>query len=43
MIRTIDTVPLVLLGDNFPLTIEVRGEIYIPIPEFENMNSGLRR
>ena len=41
-VRTIDTVPLVLLGDNFPLTIEVRGEIYIPIPEFENMNSGLR-
>ena len=26
----------VLLGDNFPLSIEVRGEIYIPIPEFEN-------
>ena len=41
-IRTIDTVPLVLLGSNFPSTIEVRGEIYMPISEFENMNSGLR-
>ena len=41
--RTIDTIPLALLGSNFPLTMEVRGEIYIPISEFESMNSALRK
>ena len=42
-VRTIDTVPLALLGSDFPESIEIRGEIYIPIPEFENMNSVLRK
>ncbi len=42
-VRTIGTVPLALLGSDFPLTIEIRGEIYIPIPEFENMNLALRK
>lgn len=36
-VRTIKSVPLVLRGDS-PGVMEVRGEIYLPIPEFELLN-----
>ena len=37
-IRTIKTVPLRLSGENHPELIEVRGEVFISIPAFREMN-----
>lgn len=37
-VRTIKSVPLVLRGDA-PTVLEVRGEIYLPISEFEALNA----
>ncbi len=36
-LRTIKTIPLSLLGDA-PALLEVRGEVYLPIPEFLRLN-----
>lgn len=36
-VRTIKSVPIVLRGDA-PALLEVRGEIYLPVPEFEALN-----
>jgi len=36
-VRTIKSVPLVLRGEP-PTLMEVRGEIYLPVSEFENLN-----
>ncbi len=36
-LRAIDAVPLRLLGDS-PALMEVRGEVYMPIPAFEKLN-----
>jgi DNA ligase (NAD+) len=36
-VRTIDNVPLVLLGDA-PAVVEVRGEIYMPVSAFDELN-----
>lgn len=36
-VRTIKSVPLVLLGDA-PAVMEVRGEIYLPVSEFDALN-----
>lgn len=37
-IRTIDSIPLKLIGDNIPLRLEVRGEVYMPTAGFDAMN-----
>jgi len=37
-IRTIKSIPLRLVGDGFPESFEVRGEIILPRPGFEKMN-----
>ena len=39
-LRTIKTIPLTLL-QNAPNRLEVRGEVYLPIPEFRRMNEEL--
>jgi DNA ligase (NAD+) len=39
-LRTINTIPLSLLGEP-PNRLEVRGEVYLPIPEFRRMNEEL--
>lgn len=41
-IRTIRAIPLELKMDNPPELLEVRGEAYIPITEFEKLNDRLR-
>lgn len=41
-IRTIAAVPLRLQGDNFPATVEVRGEVYMPREGFERLNQRAR-
>ena len=37
-IRTINSLPLKLPADQIPEILEVRGEVYIPLPEFERIN-----
>jgi len=37
-IRTIKSLPLKLPADQVPDILEVRGEVYIPLPEFERIN-----
>jgi DNA ligase (NAD+) len=39
-LRTISTVPLALLegGAPFPTTVEIRGEVYLPLAAFEQLN-----
>jgi len=37
-LRTIEAVPLVLLGEDPPEVIEVRGEVYLPLAAFEQLN-----
>lgn len=37
-IRTINSVPLVLDGDDVPGTIELRGEVFYPISAFDRLN-----
>lgn len=37
-VRTIQTVPLILTGDNIPSVVEVRGEIFMPKAGFEALN-----
>lgn len=37
-IRTIKSLPLKLPADQVPEIVEVRGEVYIPLPEFERIN-----
>ena len=38
-VRTIKSVPLKLHGDNIPATLEVRGEIYLPLSGFDALNA----
>ena len=37
-VKTIGSIPLKLMGDGYPSTLEVRGEIYIPKKGFEKLN-----
>ncbi len=37
-VRTINSIPLSLKGNNFPKELEVRGEILMPFKTFENLN-----
>ncbi len=41
-VRTIDSVPLKLMGDDFPAVLEVRGEVYMPKAGFEALNARQR-
>ena len=41
-VRTINSIPLKLTGDNIPETLEVRGEIYMPKASFEALNKKAR-
>lgn len=41
-VRTIDAVPLKLIGDDHPETLEVRGEIFMPKAGFEAYNKRAR-
>lgn len=41
-VRTIGSVPLKLLGDDFPALLEVRGEIYMPKAGFDALNDKAR-
>ena len=40
-VRTIDAVPLRLLGSGYPARLEVRGEVYFPLDAFQAMNAAL--
>ena len=40
-LRTIDTIPLRMLGDDLPALLEVRGEVYLPISGFRALNERL--
>ncbi|HLD84493.1 MAG TPA: NAD-dependent DNA ligase LigA, partial [Coxiellaceae bacterium] len=42
-VRTIQSIPLHLMGDAFPKRCDVRGEVVIPIAEFEKMNLALEK
>ena len=42
-IRTIDSIPLVLLGKNYPKVLEVRGEVVMPKAGFEAFNAKARK
>ena len=37
-LRTIQSIPLRLLGDNVPSVVEVRGEVYMPYTAFDDLN-----
>jgi len=41
-VRTIPSIPLRLIGDDFPARLEVRGEIYLPRKGFERLNERAR-
>jgi DNA ligase (NAD+) len=40
-IRTIDSVPATLKGTGYPETLEVRGEVFLPVAAFEELNASL--
>lgn len=40
-VRTIQSIPLRLLGEDYPTRLEVRGEIYMPKAGFNKLNQGL--
>ncbi|PIE00022.1 MAG: DNA ligase (NAD(+)) LigA [Thiothrix nivea] len=42
-VRTIESVPLRLLGNDYPATLEVRGEVYLPKQGFAELNERLRK
>ncbi|HHJ80961.1 MAG TPA: NAD-dependent DNA ligase LigA, partial [Candidatus Tenderia electrophaga] len=41
-IRTINSIPLKLVGDDYPRLLEVRGEVYMPKASFERLNAKAR-
>jgi DNA ligase (NAD+) len=40
-VRTLDQVPTTLTGSSVPELLEVRGEVYFPVDEFESLNASL--
>jgi DNA ligase (NAD+) len=42
-IKTIQTIPLKLQGNNHPELIEIRGEVYMPLAAFESLNEHARK
>jgi DNA ligase (NAD+) len=41
-VRTIDSIPLRLIGDGYPATLEVRGEVFMPRAGFDAYNKKAR-
>jgi len=41
-VRTVKTIPRKLIGDDPPGVIEVRGEVFLPVKAFEELNDRLR-
>lgn len=41
--RTISTIPLKLQGDDYPESLEVRGEVYMPLEGFDKLNESQRK
>jgi DNA ligase (NAD+) len=41
-VRTIQSIPLKLLGEGYPATLEVRGEVFMPLAGFEAYNKKAR-
>ena len=42
-VRTVQSIPLRLLGDNIPDVLEVRGEVFMPKTGFEKLNAEARK
>jgi len=42
-VRTIESVPLRLLGNDYPAVLEVRGEVFMPKAGFEKLNEQARK
>ncbi len=42
-VRTIQAVPLSLMGKGYPRTLEVRGEVFMPLAGFERFNAAARK
>lgn len=42
-VRTIDNVPLLLRGNDYPQRLEVRGEVFMPLAGFEQLNENQRK
>ncbi len=42
-LRTVRDIPLHLLGDSFPKSLEVRGEIYMTLEDFEELNKSRKQ
>ncbi|HIE56424.1 MAG TPA: NAD-dependent DNA ligase LigA, partial [Chromatiaceae bacterium] len=42
-VRTVDSIPLRLLGDDWPEVLEVRGEVFMPKSGFERLNREARK
>jgi DNA ligase (NAD+) len=40
-IRTISSIPTRLAGEGYPATLEVRGEVFLPVAAFEKLNESL--
>ncbi len=41
-VRTIRTIPERLAGDSIPALVEIRGEVFMPVKQFEALNEALR-
>ncbi|MCX7743120.1 MAG: NAD-dependent DNA ligase LigA [Flavobacteriales bacterium] len=41
-VKTIRTIPLTLIGNDYPNELEVRGEIFMPVKVFKKLNEELR-
>ena len=41
-VRTIRSIPLRLAGDRYPASLEVRGEVYLPLDRFDRLNEEQR-
>ncbi len=42
-LKTISTIPLKLKGENLPDYVEIRGEVYFPLKDFEKLNAKLEK
>jgi DNA ligase (NAD+) len=42
-LRTVKNLPLRLLGDSFPKSLEIRGEVYMTLADFEELNNSRKK